>query len=61
MRFKLRLTLRAMILWEQMTGRSFSEADFSDGEDVRRVQYCSCVAYADECPSRKMYYHHPGG
>lgn len=37
-----------MILWEQMTGCSFSEVDFSDGEDVRRVQYCSCVAYADE-------------
>lgn len=37
-----------MILWEQMTGRSFGEADFSDEEDVRRVQYCSCVAYADE-------------
>lgn len=37
-----------MILWEQMTGRSFSEADFSDEEDVRKVQYCSCVAYADE-------------
>ncbi len=37
-----------MTLWELMTGRSFSEADFSDEEDVRRVQYCSCVAYADE-------------
>lgn len=48
MKFKSRLTLRAMILWEQMTGRSFSEVDFSNAEDVRRVQYCSCVAYADE-------------
>ena len=48
MRFKSRLTLRAMTLWELMTGRSFSEVDFSDGEDVRKVQYCSCVAYADE-------------
>jgi len=37
-----------MTLWELMTRRSFSEADFSDEEDVRRVQYCSCVAYADE-------------
>ena len=48
MRFKSRLTLRAMTLWELMTGRSFSEVDFSDGEDVRKVPYCSCVAYADE-------------
>lgn len=52
---EIRLTVRAIIRWEQMTGRSFRDIDFSDAEDVRKAQYCAWSTYSTApCPYREF-------
>ncbi len=38
-----KLTIEAIIRWEQMTGRSFATIDLSEDRDMRRLLYCSTV------------------
>lgn len=48
MKIKTRLTIEAIIRWEQMTGRSFLHIDFSDERDMRRLMYCATVVCSPE-------------
>lgn len=47
MKIKTRLTVEAIVRWEQMTGRSFLRIDFSDEGDMRKLLYCATVVCAD--------------
>lgn len=48
MNVKAKLSIRAIVRWEQMTGRSFMHIDFSDNEDMIRLLYCATVIYMPE-------------
>lgn len=38
------LTMKTIIRWEQLTGRSFLELDYSDNEDIILLLYCSAIS-----------------
>lgn len=48
MDIKSRLDIKAIVRWEQMTGRNFLHIDFSDENDMRRLLYCATVTCAAE-------------
>lgn len=41
---KIKLTIKTIIRWEQLTGRSFSEIDYSDNKDIISLLYCSVLS-----------------
>lgn len=45
-----KLTIEAIIRWEQMTGRSFATIDLSEDRDMRHLLYCTTVVGADNGP-----------
>lgn len=45
------LTMRTIIRWEQLRGKSFAGMDYEDNEDLTALLYCSMIS----CNSEKMY------
>lgn len=43
----IKLTVKAVIRWEQLTGRPFSSLNYSDNEDVEKLLYVSALCSAD--------------
>ena len=43
-----RLTIKAVIRWEQLRGKSFSLMDYSDKEDVNALLYTSTIVAKGE-------------
>ena len=42
-KMNIRLTMRTLIRWEQLRGKSFSLMDYSDEEDMAALLYCSVM------------------
>ncbi len=47
MEIKTKLSIRAVIRWEQMTQRPFQDIDFNDEDDIRKALYCASVVYSE--------------
>lgn len=48
MKIQTKITVGTAIRWEQLTGRSFYELDYSDQEDLCRLLYCAFVVAMPE-------------
>lgn len=43
MEVKVKLTVGAIVRWEQITGKCFSEMDYSNEDDLKKLLYCTVI------------------
>lgn len=52
---RIRLTIKAIVRWEQLTGRSFSSLDYGDSEDVEKLLYTAMLCSGEKVCTLEVF------